>query len=98
MFALPRIADKIPRKWGNIQSIHLKTSESASLPIFNSLPEVEAKEDEIEMKEVEKGTEETANSKTASPAAKKTKDVLKAKGGKAGGRVSKSGAVQKLKK
>jgi len=30
---------KIPHKWKNIQSLHIKTSESIALPIYNSLPE-----------------------------------------------------------
>lgn len=29
---------KIPRGWKNIQSIHLKTTSSIALPLFNSLP------------------------------------------------------------
>ncbi|KAF9583324.1 hypothetical protein BGW38_009750 [Lunasporangiospora selenospora] len=36
--AISHIVEKIPRKWKNIQSIHIKTSDSVSLPIFNSLP------------------------------------------------------------
>ena len=35
------IAKKVPRGWSNIQSIHLKTSESVALPLYNSLPDVE---------------------------------------------------------
>mmetsp|Transcript_22823 Transcript_22823/g.57245 ORF Transcript_22823/g.57245 Transcript_22823/m.57245 type:complete len:258 (+) Transcript_22823:172-945(+) len=31
-------AEKVPKKWPNIQSLYLKTSESASLPIMQSLP------------------------------------------------------------
>ncbi|RUS26780.1 ribosomal protein L1 [Jimgerdemannia flammicorona] len=37
--ALPHIIDKIPSKWKNIQSLNLKTSDSVSLPIYNSLPD-----------------------------------------------------------
>ncbi|KAG0373864.1 MAG: ribosomal protein L1/ribosomal biogenesis protein [Linnemannia gamsii] len=37
--AMPHIIEKIPRKWKNIQSINLKTNDSTSLPIFNSLPD-----------------------------------------------------------
>ncbi|RUS18675.1 hypothetical protein BC937DRAFT_88462 [Endogone sp. FLAS-F59071] len=37
--ALPHIIEKIPRKWKNIQSLHVKTSDSISLPIYNSLPD-----------------------------------------------------------
>ena len=29
---------KIPRGWKNIQSIHVKTTSSMALPLFNSLP------------------------------------------------------------
>ncbi|OZJ02172.1 hypothetical protein BZG36_04803 [Bifiguratus adelaidae] len=37
--ALPFVIDKVPKKWRNIQSLHIKTSESLSLPIYNSLPD-----------------------------------------------------------
>jgi len=30
----------MPRKWKDIQSLHLKTSESVALPLFASLPEI----------------------------------------------------------
>jgi len=37
---LSHIVENIPKKWKNIQSIHIKTSDSVALPIYNSLPEV----------------------------------------------------------
>ena len=40
--AVSKIAKKVPRGWNNIQSIHLKTSESVALPLYNSLPDVES--------------------------------------------------------
>jgi len=39
--AMQYIAMIIPRGWQNIQSLHLKTSESVSLPLYNSLPDIE---------------------------------------------------------
>ncbi|KAG2187505.1 hypothetical protein INT44_005194 [Umbelopsis vinacea] len=39
MAVVPQVADNIPKKWKNIQSINIKTSDSISLPIYNSLPE-----------------------------------------------------------
>jgi len=33
------IVSKIPKKWNNIQSLHIKTKDSVALPIYNSLPE-----------------------------------------------------------
>lgn len=33
------IASIIPRGWKNIKSLNIKTSDSVSLPIYNSLPE-----------------------------------------------------------
>eukprot|EP00743_Colponemidia_sp_Colp-15_P003912 GILK01004221.1.p1 GENE.GILK01004221.1~~GILK01004221.1.p1 ORF type:complete len:264 (+),score=40.48 GILK01004221.1:50-793(+) len=35
--AIDSAVDKIPRKWKNIQSIHIKTSDSIALPIYNAL-------------------------------------------------------------
>jgi ribosome biogenesis protein UTP30 len=36
---VPQVVENIPKKWKNIQSINIKTSDSISLPIFNSLPD-----------------------------------------------------------
>ncbi|KAK9765032.1 proteasome-interacting protein cic1 [Basidiobolus ranarum] len=38
-YAITHIVEKIPKKWKNIQSLHIKTTESIALPIFNSLPD-----------------------------------------------------------
>ncbi|KAK9760284.1 proteasome-interacting protein cic1 [Basidiobolus ranarum] len=38
-FAINHIVDRIPKKWKNIQSLHIKTTTSVALPIFNSLPD-----------------------------------------------------------
>jgi len=35
--------ERIPKKWKNIQSIHIKTSTSVALPLYNSLPLVPVK-------------------------------------------------------
>merc|ERR1712216_376566 len=32
------MVENIPKKWSNVQSIHLKTHDSVALPIFNNLP------------------------------------------------------------
>ncbi|ORX89530.1 ribosomal protein L1 [Basidiobolus meristosporus CBS 931.73] len=37
--AINHIVERIPKKWKNIQSLHIKTTASVSLPIFNSLPD-----------------------------------------------------------
>ncbi|ORX98258.1 ribosomal protein L1 [Basidiobolus meristosporus CBS 931.73] len=37
--AINHVVEKIPKKWKNIQSLHIKTTESVALPIFNSLPD-----------------------------------------------------------
>lgn len=29
----------IPRKWANVRALHLKSADSAALPIFQALPE-----------------------------------------------------------
>ena len=33
------MVDSIPKKWGNVQSIHIKTHDSVALPIFNAAPD-----------------------------------------------------------
>eukprot|EP00245_Coleochaete_scutata_P004883 TRINITY_DN17943_c0_g1_i1.p1 TRINITY_DN17943_c0_g1~~TRINITY_DN17943_c0_g1_i1.p1 ORF type:complete len:334 (-),score=89.98 TRINITY_DN17943_c0_g1_i1:25-1026(-) len=39
MAAAAGIATHVPKKWNNIQSMYLRTAESASLPIYASLPD-----------------------------------------------------------
>src|SRR2546423_634374 len=52
---IPVVIDKIPRKWKNIQSLHIKTPESISLPIYNCLPDLPI---EIDPKDIKKGNTE----------------------------------------
>ncbi|KAI8903696.1 ribosomal protein L1p/L10e family-domain-containing protein [Powellomyces hirtus] len=50
MMAAPAIVDKLPKKWNNILSIALKTSKSAALPVYVSLPDQPAqKPADVEM-------------------------------------------------
>lgn len=37
------IVSKLPKKWSNIRSISIKTSDSVALPIYNKLPDVTAR-------------------------------------------------------
>ena len=34
--AINGAANKIPRKWGNIQSIYIKTTDSVALPVYTA--------------------------------------------------------------
>jgi ribosome biogenesis protein UTP30 len=74
---------KIPRKWANIRSISVKTTDSAALPIYNKTPE--------ELMEIAKlaGLEDHEE---AAPAAEKAKETNKEKK-----RKHKSPLVQALK-
>lgn len=44
MAAIEGIVAKVPRRWKNIQSLHIKSVDSVALPIFNALPEAERQE------------------------------------------------------
>ena len=44
MAAIEGIVAKVPRRWKNIQSIHIKSIDSVALPLFNSLPEAERRQ------------------------------------------------------
>jgi ribosome biogenesis protein UTP30 len=37
--AIEGAVNKIPRKWGNIQSIYIKTPDSVALPVYVAPPE-----------------------------------------------------------
>ncbi|KAJ3046578.1 hypothetical protein HK097_000726 [Rhizophlyctis rosea] len=83
--AIQSIVNAIPQKWRNVQSIHLKTTSSVALPLYNSLPDAPEEEAEAEGEvaamEVEKEEEE-----------KKVdvgKKVVKKAGGKGGKKVGK---------
>jgi len=39
MAAIHGLVQKVPRKWKNIQSMHLKSTDSIALPIYNALPD-----------------------------------------------------------
>jgi len=53
------IVDKIPKKWKNIQSIHIKSTDSISLPIYNKLPSAITRVN-TEGKKEEEGEEDMA--------------------------------------
>eukprot|EP00128_Syssomonas_multiformis_P008189 Colp12_sorted_trinity150504_noHs@17941 len=38
------LVQRIPKKWGNIQTIHIKTNDSVALPIYTSIPAAEKTE------------------------------------------------------
>ncbi|KAI8828625.1 ribosomal protein L1p/L10e family-domain-containing protein [Chytriomyces cf. hyalinus JEL632] len=66
-FSIDRIVDKVPSKWSNVQSILLKLSDSVSLPLYNSLPEVDA---EVEMTESKDEVAKKSSPKKASKSPK----------------------------
>eukprot|EP00897_Mesotaenium_endlicherianum_P010999 jgi/Mesen1/9928/ME000070S09209 len=43
MAAIAGVASLVPKKWKNIQSLYLKTQESASLPLYTALPDLPLK-------------------------------------------------------
>ncbi|KND01148.1 uncharacterized protein SPPG_04240 [Spizellomyces punctatus DAOM BR117] len=84
MQAVSEIAKKIPKKWNNILSIHLKTTDSIALPIFNSLPDGpvgdgEEVEEGIKKEAVTRTANEEAANSTPKKAAVKTKMSPKSK-------------------
>jgi ribosome biogenesis protein UTP30 len=43
MAAVRGALPNIPRKWANVQALHLKTATSAALPIYQALPDAPQK-------------------------------------------------------
>lgn len=43
MAAINGIAEVVPKKWGNIRSIHLKLHESLALPVYQAVPDLRLK-------------------------------------------------------
>lgn len=53
MTAITAIVDKIPRKWSNVQSVFLKSSDSISLPLLGRLPDEGVAEEDVVEEEAE---------------------------------------------
>ena len=45
MAVIEGASEKVPKKWRNIQALHIKTPDSVALPIYNKLEEAEAAEE-----------------------------------------------------
>ena len=45
MAVIEGASEKVPKKWKNIQALHIKTPDSVALPIYNKLEEAEAAEE-----------------------------------------------------
>ncbi|KAJ3066608.1 Ribosomal L1 domain-containing protein 1 [Podochytrium sp. JEL0797] len=69
LYSLENIASKIPGHWKNIQSIHVKLSDSVSLPLYNSLPEADIALEEPKPKKEKKVDAKADAAVEAAPAA-----------------------------
>ena len=74
MGSIESIIKRIPKKWANILSIHLKASESIALPLYATLPDgpVEAPEKKKEDAENVSAKKEVIEVKSAMKKAAKT--------------------------
>ncbi|KAJ3074426.1 hypothetical protein HDU98_011303 [Podochytrium sp. JEL0797] len=75
LFSLETIASKIPGHWKNIQSIHVKLSDSVSLPLYNSLPEADIALEEPKPKKEKKVEDKMEAVVEAAPVAAVPKKV-----------------------
>ena len=41
--AIEGIVEVVPKKWGNVRSLHLKLLESVALPVYQTVPDVKLK-------------------------------------------------------
>jgi len=46
-------AMKVPGRWKNIQAIHIKTGNSAALPVFNSFPQTKTEQRDAEIERID---------------------------------------------
>ena len=74
MAAIRALVLKVPRQWRNIQSMHLKSTSSIALPIYNALPDVNEA-----IEEVVDEAEKTSAKKTSAKNAKNTKSKKRAR-------------------
>ena len=54
---MAEIANRIPKKWSNIQAVHMKTAESVALPLYQYLAPRQEEEKLDEAAEGEEGAE-----------------------------------------
>ncbi|XP_015893318.3 uncharacterized protein LOC107427461 [Ziziphus jujuba] len=52
--AINGVVEVVPRKWGNVRSLHLKLLESLALPIYQAVPDLKLKIEGIKEEEEEK--------------------------------------------
>ncbi|CAK4616560.1 hypothetical protein LEN26_010335 [Aphanomyces euteiches] len=72
------IVEHVPKKWKNIKSINIKTSDSVALPIYNSLPNSSKLPTDIKKRKVEEASSaEEQPAKKAKTEEKKAKVVAK---------------------
>jgi ribosome biogenesis protein UTP30 len=78
-FIAQAVPDKVPKKWANIRSVSIKTSNSVALPIYNKTPqELEeimrlAKEESEQVVEEEKSDKASKKTMASTPLAKALK-------------------------
>jgi ribosome biogenesis protein UTP30 len=85
------IAEKLPGKWKLIQSLHVKTADSAALPIYNVLPEADA---EAPATDATPATE-TKKDKAAKPKPKPAAQPAETKASQAGSAAKRTKAAAK---
>jgi len=80
------IASKIPKKWKNVQSINIKTTDSIALPIYNALPSATLKivneEEQLDVTMKEKEEENEGNNLTETNLEEEKEDPKKKRDGK----------------
>ena len=52
--AINGVVEIVPRKWDGVRSLHLRLMESVALPVYQAVPEVTLKAEEVEEEVVEK--------------------------------------------
>ncbi|XP_022854965.1 putative ribosome biogenesis protein C8F11.04 [Olea europaea var. sylvestris] len=82
------VAEKVPKKWNGVRSLHLKFSDSVALPIYQALPDMKLKIDGI--RESKKEDEEVVDNKD------KENEVSGRKEGE-GGKKKKKGRIHEVR-
>jgi ribosome biogenesis protein UTP30 len=73
--ALDQVVDKIPKKWGNVQALYLRTADSVALPFYNSLPTAQKTDDSASTTTTSKPTTTAAATTTTTKKRKLTAEA-----------------------
>ncbi|KAF9617871.1 hypothetical protein IFM89_039090 [Coptis chinensis] len=80
--AVKGIVEIVPKKWGNVRSLHLKLSESLALPVYQTVPDIGMKIAGVEKREEKMDVDSQGESEKEGEKSRKSMKLKKGKKGR----------------